>query len=183
METTIKKLQVFNSSDGAVLQITVPRQTENLTDIISQIDDGKRYNLTIKKHKEKRSLNSNAYSWKLIGELAKTLTIKDSRPITADEIYRGYIKEVGIFEIVPIRNDAVDKWLEVWTSRGLGWICETQTSKLENYTNVVSYYGSSVFNQSQMCRLINLIVADCKELNIQTLTPNELEEMNKRWGN
>ena len=44
------------------------------------------------------------------------------------------------------------------------------------------YYGSSSYDTQQMSRLIELAVADAKELGIETLTPNEIAELLAFWG-
>lgn len=48
----------------------------------------------------------------------------------------------------------------------MGWFCEITPSKIPNCTNVIAYYGSSVYDTDRMSRLINAAIEDCKELNI-----------------
>lgn len=55
-------------------------------------------------------------------------------------------------------------------------------SKLDGYTNVIAWYGSSVYNSKEMSRLVDNIVEECKEHNIETLLPQELESMKASWG-
>jgi len=50
----------------------------------------------IKEHKEKRSLNANAYAWVLIGKIAEVVGN------TKEEVYREYIKNKGIYRIITI---------------------------------------------------------------------------------
>ena len=59
---------------------------------------------------------------------------------------------------------------------------ELEDSKLEGYKKIVSYYGSSCYDVREMCVLINEIVAQCKELGIETISKNELERMKSAWG-
>lgn len=127
----------------------------------------------IKKHREKRSLDANAYFWTLCGKLAACLRLPK------DEVYRNLIKEIGDnFEITPIRNDAVDKWIENWNERGVGWVCENLgPSKLPGYTNIINYFGSSTYDTRQMSALIDAVVFECKAQGIETLSPEELERM------
>ena len=130
---------------------------------------GKDLTIKLSQYRQKRSKDANAYFWELCGKLAVKLHI------SPDNIYRELIKSVGgNYEIVPIRNDAVETWVKNWQSRGIGWVCETVPSKLEGYTNVLTYYGSSVYDTAQMSRLIELIIEECKENNIETATPEEL---------
>lgn len=177
----VKNLEVWKGVDNSKIIATLSKDVD-LASIEEKFLSGKKLDLQIKEFKKNRTKNSNSYAWTLMNKLAMVLSEKKERPITAVEIYRQYVKDFGIFEIVPLKNEAIDKWVEIWESRGIGWVCEKQDSKLEGFTNAVSYYGSSVYNRAEMGRLIEAIVADCKAVGIQTLTPTELEEINKRWG-
>lgn len=147
-------------------------------DMLDEINKLYDQDLEIKfqKKRHKRSADANAYLWVLIDKLAEKLNL------TKEEVYRHYIKDVGVFETVPIKNIAVETWIKNWESKGLGWVCESLgTSKLEGYTNIVSYYGSSVYDTKQMARLINSIVEDCKTQGIATLPDEELQVLVNEW--
>lgn len=129
----------------------------------------------IKEHKNKRSLDANAYCWVLLGKL------QDKLNIPKEEIYREIIKAIGSYTVVPIKTEAVDRFREGWTRNGLGWITDTTPSKLEGFTNVIAYYGSSSYNTSEMSRLIDLIIQECKLQDIETMTPKELSVLKENW--
>ena len=139
---------------------------------------GKTYDMEIKEHRNKRSLDANAYCWVLLGKIANKVGLGK------DEVYREMIKDVGDnYTVVPIRNDAVDKWIENWKTRGVGWVCDIiGDSKIEGYTNVITYYGSSTYDTKQMSALINLVVQECKTLGIETATPAELSLLLEGWN-
>lgn len=143
-----------------------------------EMEEGKKYDIEVVRHKEKRSLDANAYCWVLLGKLASALGIPKN------EIYRELIRDIGDnYEILPIRKKAIETFCTNWENRGLGWIAERQGySKLKGYENVVVYYGSSVYDTRQMSRLINLLVEECKEQEIETLPPEKLAAMTERWG-
>ena len=127
--------------------------------------------------RQDRSLNANNYCWKLLDEIAQRMHS------TKEEVYQEIISKVGVFEILPIRNEAVDNFVEKWQSRGLGWVCNImRDSKIPNYTNVIAYYGSSVYNTKEMSRLIDEVVQEAQGLGIQTKTPQELAELKNLWG-
>lgn len=131
----------------------------------------------IVKAKKRRSLDANAYMWELVGKLSAKIGLPP------EEIYRAAIRDVGDnYEVMPVRNDALDRWKEIWASKGTGWVCEEiGASKLAGYTNVRNFYGSSVYETKQMSRLIDIIVQDCKAQGIETLTPLELARMTEEW--
>lgn len=152
----------------------------NETEILEQIDEIKSLDkicVEAKKYRQKRSLDANAYCWTLIGKIALKMKI------TSLEVYRKAISEAGVYEIIPIKNEAVDRYIEIWQGNGLGWICEKFPSKLEGFTNVRAFYGSSVYDTAEMSRLIDYIVMDCKELGIETKSREELNSLLDEWGN
>lgn len=148
--------------------------------LLQGYDDLKDKELSIKitQYRKKRSLDANAYFWVLCGKLA----LKTRQNKT--DIYKQLVREIGDnFVIVPIRNDAVNSWCENWSVKGLGWICELLgDSKIEGYTNVCCYYGSSTYNTEQMSALLDSVIFECKEQGIETMTPNEIERLKAMWG-
>ena len=133
-------------------------------------EPGKKYVAELKEYRKKRSLDANAYCWVLIGQLAAKLRI------TPLEVYREAIRAIGgNYYVTPIKNDAVPRYRQICEEMG--------DSKLDGYTNVISYYGSSEYDTRQMSRLIDLIVMECKEQGIETMTPRELALLKEGWKN
>ncbi len=164
--------------DGVWLKLraTVPAQAKQLC---QTIEDGKLYDAVLKQHRKKRSLDANAYFWKLCGELAAKLRISPT------EIYRTYIPDIaGNYEIVPVREDKIDAWEQLWCAGHLGRMVEDMgpCRNIAGYHNIRSFIGSSDYDTAQMSRLIDMVVANCKEQGIETLTPDKLELLKEEWG-
>lgn len=139
---------------------------------LDTLDADKEYTAKISEKKKKRSLNANAYAWVLMDKLAAKTRIEKT------EIYRSYVREIGgNSALVCVQNIAVDAFCRAYEAKGLGWLTDRLPSKLPDCTNVICYYGSSTYDTAQMARLIELIVQDCKEHDIETLTPAELSAM------
>lgn len=139
------------------------------------LEQAKDKQFEIKEYRQKRSLDSNAYCWVLLGKL------QDKLHIPKEEIYRDLIKNIGSYEVIPVKNEAVERFVQAWKHNGIGWVCETTKSKLEGFTNVLAYYGSSTYNTKEMSRLIELIVQECKQLNIETKSKSEIDSLLKQW--
>ena len=129
----------------------------------------------IKEHKQKRSLNANAYCWVLIGKIADVIGS------TKEEVYRDYILHKGIYRIFTIDNKAANTFIKVWSEKGLGWLCETSESKNEGFIDVVAYYGTSSYNTKQMTNFIDYVVEEAKSQGIETLTPQEIQMLKDDW--
>ena len=150
-----------------------PHLLPNIFDFVATLEEDKTYELTIEKKSDKRSNDSNRYFWELVGKLSAKLRI------SPEEVYRHFVKDVGgNYEVLPVRDEAVETWIKNWKSRGIGWVCDIiGESKLRGYTNVICYYGSSTYNSQQFSRLIELCVTECKAQGIETMTPQELAAM------
>ena len=144
-------------------------------DIVEELKKENKLNIELKKYRERRSLDSNAYAWTLLGELQNFLNIPK------EEIYRDLIRNIGSYEVVPIKDEAVEKFRQAWSKNGLGWVTETTKSKLDGFTNVIAYYGSSTYNTKEMTRLINLLVEECKQFGIETKPQEEIDSLLKEW--
>lgn len=136
---------------------------------------GLKLNVELKKWRKKRSLDANSYLWVLIKELSD---VTDIEPKT---IYRDAISCLNTYDVIPIKNEAVERFISNWNQNGDGWICEKFDSKLKGFTNVRAYYGSSVFNSKEMNKLIEIIVDECKQLGIETKPPEELKSLLEEW--
>lgn len=131
----------------------------------------------IKEHKQKRSLNANAYCWTLLGKIADVLGT------TKEEIYREYIKDKGVYRIVTMNDEAVNTFITVWGKQGLGWICETSKTNIAGLVDVVAYYGTSSYNTKQMASFIDYVVEEAKVLKIETLPPTQIFWLKENWDN
>ena len=144
-----------------------------IMEFVNSLEDDKEYELTVSKAVKKRSNDANRYFWELVGKLSEKINV------SPEDIYRTYIRDIGgNYEVMPIKDEAVDTWKSIWRSRGIGWQCDViGESRLRGYTNVICYYGSSTYNSKQFSRLIELCIQDCKSQGIETMTPAELESL------
>ena len=155
----------------------MPRIMAIIAGFFGSCADDKEYSLEIKEKKKKRSLDSNSYMWSLLDKLSAKIGL------TKTEIYRAYIREIGgNSDILCIQNAALEHFCKLWEVGHIGRFTDLLPSKLDGCTNVVVYYGSSDYDQPTMCRLIDMVVQDCKENGIETLTPAEIAAMNAAWG-
>lgn len=127
--------------------------------------------------REKRSLNANAYAWTLIGKLA------DRMKLPSEEVYRDYIKSMGVYRDIEITESAENTMRTVWQAHGIGWVAEKiDDSEGDGLIMMRLYYGSSVYTTKQMGRFIDAIVQDCKAVGIPTMTPAEIAQLTSLWG-
>lgn len=125
--------------------------------------------ITIEKHREKRTKNANSYMWVLCDRIAKKINS------TKVDVYKQAIREVGVFQDIVISEKAKNAFKIVWEAYGTGYFVE------DFGTYITAYYGSHSYNTVQMARVIDYIVQEARALNIETLTPNELKNLVNLW--
>ena len=131
---------------------------------------GKTYIVNLKRFFNKRSLDSNAYAWKLINEIANEL--RDDK----DEVYLDMLKKYGQSELFSALKE-IDPagYFKYYEEFGSGVV------NGKDFTHWKVFKGSSEFDSREMSILISGIVNEAKELDIETLTPMELERLNSSW--
>ena len=151
-------------------------RTKGARKMLDELTPGKLYDVEIKQHRKRRSLDANAYFWSLADKLAT----KTGIPKT--DVYRLYIRDIGgNSETLCVAENAAGRLRAGWEHNGLGWQTDTFPSKKPGYINVILYYGSSTYDSAQMSRLIDMIVYDCKSQGIETMPPDKLAALMEGW--
>lgn len=141
-------------------------------EFVSKIKD-RVYTAILKEFRERRSLDANAYMWVLLEKMAQVLrTDKDS-------LYLEVLSRYGVFTHIVVKPQVVGRVKEEWrTVRELGEV----TINGQTGIQLQCYFGSSTYDTKEMARLIDGIVSECKELEIETMTPDQLSVIKEEWG-
>ena len=177
----IKEMKIDRDWSGnpRIELVFFERDANQLEELVGA--DPSEYEATIEKKKKKRSLDANAYFWVLVGKISAKIKRKSKL-----EVYREYIKESGAYEVLPIREDVIERFAnEIWGNKGDGWVCEDlgECRNAKGYHNIKAYYGTSCYDSKEMSHLIDMVVQDCKALEIETLPPDEIKRLKEMWKN
>ena len=143
---------------------------------------GKQEKLTVvlKTWKKKRSLDANAYYWVLVEKIA-TLN-GSSKSMVHNIMLENYgtleRTEDGNLMPVCIRDDIDHLYLDYMHLRPTSKTLEKSGVRYRWYYLIK---GSSQYNTTEMSALIDGIVSECKDLEIETLPPDELRRMKETW--
>ncbi len=178
MKATANNLRITYDEHGKpelTLSLTCTRQEimpeiQECKDILAK---GKLLAVEIKKQTNRRSLDANAYMWVLLSKLAAALHT------TKDELYLTILERYGVFTHIVVKPNVVDRVKQEWrTVRELGEV----TIKGQTGIQLQCYFGSSTYDTTEMARLIDGVVSECKEADIETLPPQELALLKQEWG-
>ena len=116
--------------------------------------------------KGKRSLSQNSYCWLLINKIANILRL------SKEEIYLQMLEDYGQSILIPVKKGE--------KPNGYFKYYKYETSSILNGKEADWYKifkGSSEFDSKEMTILIDGIIQECKQLGIETLTPDEIAKL------
>lgn len=131
--------------------------------------------VTIKLHRNKRSLSANAYFHVLVDKLRTVLKIGFSECKNDLITAYGQIEYIEDEQVIIKTNIPADKMRKSDVLHCL-LVKVTQESGKEVYFYRV-YRGSHTYDSREMAQLIDGTVAEAKAQGIETLTPNELARL------
>ena len=135
-------------------------------------DRSKVLDLSVKEHREKRSLDANAYFHVLLSKIA------EKQNIGLEDVKKKLVEDYGTVAFVArIPADAdlesIYKYSKlIGESKG--------TSKPCNDWYI--FKPTHELNTKEMARRIDGVIQEAKQLDIETKTPKELAEMMSLWG-
>jgi len=162
---------ISRSIDGTI-NLTL---SSNDNSILREYDKLKDKDLRIKlvRWREKRSLNANAYLWVLLGKIAEVLRVDKW------DVYLKMLKQYGQYTYIAVKPSVVDAVKAQW--REVEELGELEING-QKAIQLLCYFGSSAYSTKEMAVLIDGVVSEAKELNIETLSPDEIERIKMAWN-
>ena len=130
----------------------------------------------IKRVRKRRSLDANAYLWVLCTKIAETVGV------SKEDVYRRNIRDGGEDTPLPIKEEAVEYFSQIWAAHGIGWFCNlVGNSKIPGYKLLFAYHGSSEYDSKQMSLLIDRVKQDADSVGVETMSPEQLVALLDEW--
>lgn len=137
---------------------------EELNRYLWNLDKEKLYE--IKEHKQKRSLSQNSYAWVLINQLANKMRL------SKEEVYIGLLEDYSQCLMIPVEKGKKPNGFFKYYK----YIATTNINGKEaDYYKV--FKGSSEFDTEEMSIFLDGVIQECKQLGIETLTPEQIALM------
>lgn len=147
---------------------------EDFRQTYEELKDCEKLSLEIKKYREHRSLDANAYAWVLMSKIATVL--RSSKEEVYEEMLRRYghlYEDDGEYITITVKSTVPVEKIDGH------WLRIKDNGK---YTGYAMIKGSSEYDTAEMSSFIDGIVSECKELGIETMTPDQIEEMKQKCG-
>lgn len=145
--------------------------TGTKTEIIQflyKLDKDTIWDIKIDKHRNKRSLDANNYSWALQTEIANELRL------SKEEVHFEMLKSYG-------QRDYITMLADVNISDYYNYYEEISTYRKNGNTfkSYMIYRGTHTYNSKEMAIFIDGLVQEAKQLDIETLEDKEIRELIK----
>lgn len=128
----------------------------------------KAFDIEIKEHKEKRSINANNYSWLLQGEIAKKLNRR------IDDIHKEMVLQYGVLEVFSVKKEAVESVIRLCDYYQI--LGESELNG-NTFVHIKCGLGTHLYNTAEMAKFIDGVVAEAEDLGIETKTPDEIAQL------
>lgn len=136
-----------------------------------KLDRDKIYRLEINLYRNKRSLNANAFCWKMCSEIA------NKTRLSKEEVYLNMLKHYGQSELVSVlSNIDVTGYFKYYEVAGKSILNNKE------FTHYKIFKGSSEYDTREMSILIDGIIQECTNLGIPTINDRELERIKGEWA-
>lgn len=173
MKFKANNIRAQYTEDGEQEIILSLPQKVDISELKEIISRGKQLTAEIKQYRHRRSLDANAYLWVLLSKMADALNT------TKDELYLLVLERYGVFTHIVVKPHIVERVKAEWrTVRELGEV----TIRGQKGIQLQCYFGSSTYDTKEMSVLIDGVVSECKEMGIETMTPEELKMLKEAWG-
>lgn len=119
----------------------------------------------IKEFKKKRTLNQNNYYWELLGELSLALRLPP------EELHKRMLKDYSQKYQIMIPYEIELRGIEYYDKKS---VIEKNGNKFQVYE---VYVPSHELKTKEFAILLDGLINECKQVGIETLTPDEISEM------
>ena len=172
MRVTGKIVRILQDFSSKKFNLTLEiNENCKIKEQFDNIKDVELLDISIEKHKTRRSLSSNAYCWVLLQKIAEKINS------TKEEVYIQMLQRYGQFGYLVVRESIIPKIKTQFPI--IKEFEKINVGKDGEGVQIQAFFGSSTYNQVEMNVFLNGIVSEAKELGIETLTPQELESMIK----
>jgi len=168
----------FGRNGEQILSISTREDCRPLWDNLNEYE----VVVTVKKYSKRRSLNANNYAWSLMEQIAAA-TGSDK-----EKVYETMLQRYGTGEtytdddgneckaIFSLREDIPPRMVARHCMEiGEGYVND------QKFIHYRAIKGSSEYTTKEMSVFLDGVVSECKELDIETATPDQLARYKEEW--
>lgn len=138
-----------------------------------ELRNEEKLSIKIDKYREKRSLNANAYAWKLMTEIGNV--VRQSK----EQVYLEMLKHYGQGGVVSIEEKHVANFKRMYKYHESIGKAKLKGKDFEHFR---FWVGTSEYNTHEMSIFLDGVIYEAQQLGIPTETPDQIAKMKSLWG-
>lgn len=136
---------------------------------------GKVLECAIQTQSSMRSRTANSYCWELCEQ------ISSASGVSVLEVYKDALRNIGKFKDAETPEADIETVKKEWEQHGLGWFVDrVDFGEKEDTVLLRFYYGTSVYNSSEMSKVIDFLVNEAEDMEITVLSERQRKSLIKR---
>lgn len=173
----ITNLEIYNSSNGKKVLLSVTNEDANLTDVevqeaLDTLKKGVPVEASFKAVRKARSTDANALMWHCLTQIAYAIGS------TKEEVYLEMLRRYTVGRHVACNLSAVDSIMR--TCRECERLEDVEVNG-QKLAQLVLYVGSSHFDTSEMSHFLDCIISEMRDMGLPTPTPERTREVVKAY--
>ena len=147
-------------------------------ELYDQLHEVEKLDIEIKKHREKRSLNANAYFHVLVNKIARALGDSDEETKKSLVLNYGVVAKdknglnVGFKLPESVDVETIYPYVKLFDTRQEGKV---------KFNCYLVYKGTHEMDTAEMAKLIDGAIEVARELGVETDTPEQLARYKETW--
>jgi hypothetical protein len=160
----LKRIELPFRSKIPSITLDVRADPADLEDLLDKDLD-----ISLAKHRNRRSLDANAMLWACLGKMAAVLRTDNW------SMYLHELERYGKFAHILVSPDMIEAVKRQWRETkvvGETQVVDQETGEIKPMVQMICFFGSSTYNTAEFSRLLDGVIGDMRDMRLE-IPPSE----------
>ena len=182
------KLSIDENGKTNIILSVAPENSLHAKALVKPLKEllakGKELTVKLDKMAHKRTLDQNAYMWKLIDIYADVINGGRTGGVMPEDIYEQMLVQYGVVHYLGVVNEAVDELRQVYKKVIIIDDCTLETERGRTAGKQLKcIVGSSCFDTKQMANLIDGLLDELSQMDMNEEQAASYQYYREEWKN
>lgn len=168
----VQKIQQDYETGKYQVVLTINESMSVINELIDFLKNHTKLRVSIKKWREKRSLDANGLLWYCLGQIAEALHTDKW------EVYLLMLKRYGKYTYVCVKPHMVEPMKKQW--RECEVIGEVDING-QKAVQMLCYFGSSTYDTKEFSVLLDGVISEMAEMGLQVPPSKDMQRALEQW--
>jgi hypothetical protein len=143
-----------------------------INELINHLTNKTKIRVSIKKWREKRSLDANGLLWHCLGQIAESLHTDKW------EVYLLMLKRYGKYTYICVKPHMVEQMKKQWRECEVVGEVDINGQKA---VQMLCYFGSSTYDTKEFSVLLDGVISEMKEMGLDVPLSKDMQRALEQW--